>query len=536
MYGGFCINQVGVQDVFATIGLSFTGGNWIDCSTVADNAHVYITQESPFFLMGANVTDSLAYFNTYWSVFSGSGPTYQQEALLQAGIGIATRTIPTVYGTRASPVSISATGFVTGGTNISTSAVDQVVFAAGSTANALTTITAATPISICNLPSGITGVTAGKGNHLKIIGSSTTAPILLPWKTGKLEIKGDFILSNGSSIDLLCDGTAWREISRSQGGGVGADNTVAEGKTPEGFFGPQNLVVNSGAEAGSRFAGATVSAGTFALTTTAADVGRGAQSFTWDASANAQTFTTTQVSIPQGMYGANCFAGFSYKGGDALLNWQVWDGTSIIPTFNAGSAVTLATSAGWTSTTMGFTCPSSGTLGIKMTATGNAAIIKFDSLTIRAQFETGAFLTGFVSGAGTLTAAKTILQGFNILDGNIAANTTSIALKAPLASPTFTGDVNSSTGNVLISTIGKGLQVKTGANSKIGQATLVGGTVTVANTSVTANSRIFLSVSTAGGVQGLLSYTKNAGTDFTITSSNIADTSTVDWYIVESIP
>src|ERR1035437_5803350 len=140
----------------------------------------------------------------------------------------------------------------------------------------------------------------------------------------------------------------------------------------------------------------------------------------------------------------------------------------------------------------------------------------------------GSVLTGYVSGAGVVAATDTILQAIQKINGNDA-------LKAPLASPTFTGDVNVSTGNLLISTIGKGLQVKTGANSKIGQATLVAGTVTVANTSVTANSRIFLTVSTAGGTRGFLSTAKSAGVSFTITSTT-AETSVVDWYIVESIP
>lgn len=115
--------------------------------------------------------------------------------------------------------------------------------------------------------------------------------------------------------------------------------------------------------------------------------------------------------------------------------------------------------------------------------------------------------------------------------------TTADNLKAPLASPTFTGDVNSSTGNVLISTIGKGLQVKTGTNAKIGTAVLVAGTVTVANTSVTANSRIFLTSQVDGGVPGSVRVTaKTAATSFVITSSLTTDTSTIAWMIVESIP
>ncbi len=152
--------------------------------------------------------------------------------------------------------------------------------------------------------------------------------------------------------------------------------------------------------------------------------------------------------------------------------------------------------------------------------------------TIAATTVTGKAITGFVSGAGTVTATDTILTAFNKINGNVA-------LKAPLASPVFTGDVNSSTGNVLISTIGKGLQVKTGTNAKIGTSVLVGGTVTVANTSVTANSRIFITVQVLGTVvvpTAVAVTAKVVNTSFTITSANATDTSTVAWMIVESIP
>lgn len=115
--------------------------------------------------------------------------------------------------------------------------------------------------------------------------------------------------------------------------------------------------------------------------------------------------------------------------------------------------------------------------------------------------------------------------------------TTADNLKANIASPTLTGDVTLSTGNLLISTIGKGPQIKTGTNAKIGTAVLVGGTVTVANTSVTANSRIFLTSNTDGGTPGFLRVsTKTVGTSFVITSSSGTDTSTVAWMIIESIP
>jgi hypothetical protein len=118
-----------------------------------------------------------------------------------------------------------------------------------------------------------------------------------------------------------------------------------------------------------------------------------------------------------------------------------------------------------------------------------------------------------------------------------AADHTTFTGHAPKATPTFTGDVNSSTGNVLVSTIGKGVSIKTGTNARIGTATLVGGTVTVNNTSITANTRIFLTSNVDGGTPGWLRVSaKTNATSFVITSSSGTDTSTVAWYLVESIP
>jgi hypothetical protein len=73
-----------------------------------------------------------------------------------------------------------------------------------------------------------------------------------------------------------------------------------------------------------------------------------------------------------------------------------------------------------------------------------------------------------------------------------------------------------------------------GANAKQGVATLAAGTVTVANTSVTVSSRIFLTTNTVGGTAGFLVVSARvAGTSFTILSSNAADTSVVAYEIFE---
>lgn len=80
----------------------------------------------------------------------------------------------------------------------------------------------------------------------------------------------------------------------------------------------------------------------------------------------------------------------------------------------------------------------------------------------------------------------------------------------------------------------RGFGVVEGANARQGVVTLVGGTATVANTSVGAFSRIFLTSQVDGGTPGFLRVSSRVnGTSFTITSSSAADTSTVAYEIFE---
>jgi len=69
---------------------------------------------------------------------------------------------------------------------------------------------------------------------------------------------------------------------------------------------------------------------------------------------------------------------------------------------------------------------------------------------------------------------------------------------------------------------------------KHGVATLVAGTVTVSDTSITANTRIFLTGQNTNGTPGWLRVSaRSAGASFTITSSSGSDTSTVAYLLVE---
>lgn len=93
-------------------------------------------------------------------------------------------------------------------------------------------------------------------------------------------------------------------------------------------------------------------------------------------------------------------------------------------------------------------------------------------------------------------------------------------------------------GVVQLTVAGGGVDIKEGSNARMGLATLVGGTVTVSNTAVTANSRIFHSRQGGSGTQGNLDVPPVniiPGTSFNIVSTSILDTSTVAWLIIEAL-
>lgn len=74
-------------------------------------------------------------------------------------------------------------------------------------------------------------------------------------------------------------------------------------------------------------------------------------------------------------------------------------------------------------------------------------------------------------------------------------------------------------------------------NVSIGTATLVAGTATIATTAILTGSKVFLSVNTPGGTQGFLSAPSASivnGVSFVINSTNVADTSTVNWWIINN--
>lgn len=96
-------------------------------------------------------------------------------------------------------------------------------------------------------------------------------------------------------------------------------------------------------------------------------------------------------------------------------------------------------------------------------------------------------------------------------------------------SPSDSGDKLQVSGTSLFTSK---IKFSTGTNKPVGSGTLVAGTVTISNTLVTSSSIIILARTTSGGTTGTLSYTKNAGVGFTVSSTSNTDTSTFDYLII----
>lgn len=135
--------------------------------------------------------------------------------------------------------------------------------------------------------------------------------------------------------------------------------------------------------------------------------------------------------------------------------------------------------------------------------------------------------------ASTSTGAVTLsIPAAFTAPGSITATT---SLTATL------GNITATNGNIVRGTAGNkdvysnvASTNAAGANSA-GTVALVGGTIVVSTTSVTANSLIRLTCQALGTVvvpSGLCVSAKSAGVSFTILASQVTDTSTIFWEIV----
>lgn len=223
------------------------------------------------------------------------------------------------------------------------------------------------------------------------------------------------------------------------------------------------------------------------------------------------------------------------------------------PTVVATNSLTTPMVIGGTDVTSGLTLKST-------TATGTTDNIR---LMVGNNGDTAGII---ITNTGSVTIGSTTLGGqkFNVVGGRsalaAASEPFSLGVQYNISSGAFyLGASNSATPDGLLSNgagtelwritytgdfqgsvAGKGLQIKEGSNARMGVSVLNGGSpasVVVNNTSVTANTRIFLTGNADGGTVGFVRVSaRTAATSFTITSSANGDTSTVAWLLVEPSP
>lgn len=152
------------------------------------------------------------------------------------------------------------------------------------------------------------------------------------------------------------------------------------------------------------------------------------------------------------------------------------------------------------------------------------------------QFSTGgSALTALVMGTGSsdpVMISTDSTERIRVTSGGDVG----IASTSPVSKLAVTGTITATSGDISLATLGQKFKIIEGGNASMGTVTLSGGaTTTVSTTAITATSRIFLTSQSDGGTPGFLRVTaRNAGTDFTITSSTgPLDTSIVAWILME---
>lgn len=135
----------------------------------------------------------------------------------------------------------------------------------------------------------------------------------------------------------------------------------------------------------------------------------------------------------------------------------------------------------------------------------------------------------------TGTAVKEVtINDSALTSGTIPVATTNGRLtNGPIS---VSGSNASFSANVIIASPTSGLEYRSGANQRVGTATLSGGTVTVSNTTVTANTLVkHFRVTPGSGIQGHVSYTKINGTSFTLNSSEATDDGIIGYELIELV-
>jgi len=136
------------------------------------------------------------------------------------------------------------------------------------------------------------------------------------------------------------------------------------------YFYYKNKIINPGFENGS--SNWTASGGSFTVTTTAADLAEGARSAVFDASASAQTLSSSNYTIERGLRQNNAYAKCRVRTTASDYILDVYDGTNVL------ASQTIQATSEFSEQGINFVFPTSGTARIRIRSQSNAAAVYVD--------------------------------------------------------------------------------------------------------------------------------------------------------------
>lgn len=211
-----------------------------------------------------------------------------------------------------------------------------------------------------------------------------------------------------------------------------------------------------------------------------------------------------------------------------------------IPLGNAAmTSGTLPVTKGGTGTATAFTQNSIVFAGVGGAYSQNNAKLSWNDTTFRLGVNTTVAPNFTIEAVGSVAASNGGQRSNSIGYDNVNNWGTITSIEAGVGSTPLkisASNVNLLNSNLIIETLGKGIHIKEGTNAKMGRSTLVGGTVVVANTSVTGITEIMLTPQNASGTAGSVYISaRTIGLSFTITSTSALDTRQVAWIMFEPV-
>jgi hypothetical protein len=165
---------------------------------------------------------------------------------------------------------------------------------------------------------------------------------------------------SANTLQFSNDGVNFSDIGSGSGSGGAGINIL----TNPGF---ESGIVQGWSNTGGAFL--AVSAGSNLL------IGKG--SATFQAGTTGNFVASTLITVPNGLKGLSCAASMLYTGGDGNLVFEVVDGSA-----NVLASTVLSAQTSPTTVPLTFICPTTGTMGVRVTSTATSALIALDQMSL----------------------------------------------------------------------------------------------------------------------------------------------------------